>query len=108
MWGGQSTVSFTTHLIIGSFCKVLANADQCLVSVICCSCFGLQHVNQGKIQCKVSLIQPKENAKTKYLVFLLLQDQIRQHIDVRLCRVALQNQRHHVVLIQKNLTELLS
>ncbi|KAA8582670.1 hypothetical protein FQN60_006341, partial [Etheostoma spectabile] len=35
-------------------------------------------------------------------------DQIRQHIHIRLCRVALQHQRHHVVLTRENVTELLS
>lgn len=54
-------------------------------------------------------INPEKNTKTKrFLVLLLLQDQIRQHIDVHLFWVTLQHQRHHVVLTWKNLTELLS
>lgn len=62
--------------------------------------------NQGIIQGK----KKSELTWGKHLrcLVLLLQHPIRQHIYVRLCRVALQHQCHHVVLTRKNLTELLS
>lgn len=48
------------------------------------------------------------NLGRKHLVLVLLQDQTRQHIDVRLWWITLQHQRHHTVLIGKDLAELLS
>lgn len=48
------------------------------------------------------------NLGRKHLVCGLLQDQIRQYIDVRLWWIALQHQCHHTVLFGKDIAELLS